>query len=63
MSRIWKPNTTIHIPIDLLDRINIFLSDNSEQFLNNQKRCSRNMLIEKALTYYMNNWEEIKKAA
>lgn len=61
----WKPNTTMNIPVDLLDRTNAFLNDNPGIFVNDKKRNqnSRNVLIEKALTYYMDHWEEIKKSA
>ncbi len=54
MEKIWKPNTTMNIPIDLLDR--------SAEFVKNTPEIkSRNILIEKALTYFMDHWEDIKK--
>ncbi len=59
----WKPNTTMNISVELLEQIDTFLSDNPTSFLNGLKRNSRNVLIEKALIYYINHWEEIKKAA
>ncbi len=59
----WKPNTTMNISVELLEQIDTFLSDNPTSFLNSLKRNSRNVLIEKALIYYINHWEEIKKAA
>ena len=63
MGKIWKPNTTMNIPFDLLNRVSEFLKNNPRQFLNQNKQNSRNVLIEKALTYYMDHWEEIKKVA
>lgn len=54
MEKIWKPNTTINIPVDLLER--------AKAFINKYKEIkSRNLLIEKALTFYMDNYEDIKK--
>lgn len=52
----FKPNTTINIRYEVLERARQFLSKNPEI-------RSRNALIEKALTHFMDNWEEIKKAA
>ena len=54
--RSFKPNTTINIPVEVLERAREFLSENSEI-------TSRNILIEKSLTYFMDHWEDIKKAA
>lgn len=54
MEKIWKPNTTINIPINLLDRCAEFIKATPEI-------KSRNILIEKALTYFMDHWEDIKK--
>lgn len=57
---MWKANTTMNIQSDVLHRTESFLSDNSKYFLNSKKQTSRNVLIEKALIYYMDHWEEIK---
>lgn len=54
MARVYKPNTTMNIPIDVLDRCSKFLEDTPEI-------KSRNILIEKALIYFMDHWEDIKK--
>lgn len=54
--RSFKPNTTINISVEVLERAREFLSENSEI-------TSRNILIEKSLTYFMDHWEDIKKAA
>ena len=49
----WKPNTTMNIPIPVLER--------AEDFVKNTPEIkSRNVLIEKSLTYCMDNWETIK---
>lgn len=53
MARVYKPNTTMNIPIDVLDRCSEFLEDTPEI-------KSRNILIEKALVYFMDHWKEIK---
>lgn len=52
----FKPNTTINIRVSVLERAKNFV-------LNHEEIKSRNALIEKALTHYMDNWEDIKKAA
>lgn len=52
----FKPNTTINIPVEVLERARDFLSKNTEI-------RSRNLLIEKALTHYMDHYEEIKQVA
>jgi hypothetical protein len=52
----FKPNTTINIPVEVLERAKNFLSKNPEI-------KSRNILIEKALTLYMDNWENKKQQA
>ena len=52
----FKPNTTINIPVEVLERAKNFLSTNPEI-------KSRNILIEKALTLYMDNWENKKQQA
>lgn len=52
----FKPNTTINIPVEVLERVKTFLIKNPEI-------KSRNALIEKALTHFMDNWEELKKVA
>ena len=49
----WKPNTTMNIPYEVLERVKNFLNNNPEI-------KSRNVLIERALTHYMDNWEVIK---
>lgn len=54
MEKIWKPNTTMNIPIDLLDRCADFVKTTPEI-------RSRNILIEKALIYFMDHWEDIKE--
>lgn len=53
MEKVWKPNTTMNIPIDLLDRAKKFINAHPEI-------KSRNALIEKSLTYFMDHWEDIK---
>lgn len=62
-NEMWKANTTMNIQAEVLHRAESFLSDNSKYFLNSKNQISRNVLIEKALNYYMDNWEEIKKVA
>lgn len=52
----FKPNTTINIPVEVLERARAFIIQTPEI-------KSRNVLIEKALTHFMDHWEEIKKAA
>ncbi|MCD7740523.1 MAG: hypothetical protein LUH11_04155 [Candidatus Gastranaerophilales bacterium] len=52
----FKPNTTINIPVKVLESVREFLKNNFEI-------KSRNLLIEKALIYFMDHYEEIKKAA
>lgn len=52
----YKPNTTINIRVEVLERVKTFLAKTPEI-------KSRNVLIEKALTHFMDNWEELKKAA
>jgi len=54
MEKIWKPNTTMNVPIDLLDRCATFVKETPEI-------KSRNILIERSLTYVMDHWEEIKE--
>lgn len=56
MAYSFKPNTTINIPVEVLERAKTFLQDNPTI-------KSRNILIEKALTYFMDNFEELKKVA
>lgn len=66
MEKNWKPNTTMNLSYLILSRVAEFLKDNPGQFLSpkiKKGKNSRNILIEKALTYYMDNWEEIKKAS
>ena len=53
MEKVWKPNTTMNIPIDLLDRVAIFVKNTPEI-------KSRNILIEKSLNYFMDHWEDIR---
>ena len=52
----FKPNTTINIPVEVLERAKNFLSENPEI-------KSRNILIEYALTQFMDNWENKKQQA
>lgn len=54
MRTSFKPNTTINIPVEVLEQAREFLSKNTEI-------KSRNFLIEKSLLYYMDHFEEIKK--
>jgi hypothetical protein len=56
MTYSFKPNTTINIPVEVLERARSFLAENPEI-------KSRNLLIEKSLAYFMDHWEEIKKIA
>lgn len=56
MRTSFKPNTTINIPVEVLERARDFLDKYSEI-------KSRNILIEKSLTYFMDHFEEIKEVA
>ena len=50
----WKPNTTMNIPVFVLERTKNFLSETPEV-------KSRNIFIEGSLTYVMDHWEDIKE--
>lgn len=52
--KTFKPNTTMNIPIELLERVADFLEENKSEFK------SRNALIEKSLTCYMDYRERLK---
>jgi len=52
----FKPNTTINIRVEVLERVKTFLAKTPEI-------KSRNALIERALTHYMDNWEDLKQKA
>lgn len=56
----YKPNTTMNIPYEVLQRVNTFLDEHSGIFLNNKRQDSRNILIEKSLIFVMDNYEDIK---
>lgn len=52
----FKPNTTINLPVEVLERVRAFLVKTPEF-------KSRNALIERALIYFMDNWEDLKQKA